>query len=77
MITILITILILTIMLFEYGMALSCDCVLTVLILGVRGRHTRETESDGHRRTFELFLFLSSRDGVVVFCSEPSRHYFP
>lgn len=61
-------ILIINILLFEYGMALSCDCVLTVLNLSAEKWTPTETNSMMDE-TFELF-FSTKR---IVLSAEPKK----
>lgn len=61
-------ILIINILLFEYGMALSCDCILTVLNLSAEKCTPTETNSMMDK-TFELF-FSTKR---IVLSAEPKN----
>lgn len=59
--------LIINTLLFEYGMALSCDCVLTVSNLSAEKRTPTETNSE----TDETFDFFSTKRNVL--CAEPKN----
>lgn len=61
-------ILFISILLFEYGMALSCDCVLTVLNLSAGKCTPTETNNSMTDKTFE-FSFSTKRN---VLSAEPN-----